>query len=78
MMTKHGAGKIKTVTTGLNGQSVEVGDDAAVIGIDKKKVSVKIGTSVISVQADDDELEAIKMMRGKKLAAYMIERVTHE
>ena len=78
MMTKHGAGKIKTVTIGLEDKSVEVGDDAAIDKIDGKRVSVKVGTSTKSVNLDDDELEVVKMMHGKKLAAYMIERVSHE
>jgi hypothetical protein len=79
MMTKHGTGKMKTVTTGLNGQSVEVDDDASIEKIEGNRVTVKVGTSSITTTLDDkDEVEVVQMMHGKKLAAYMIERVSHE
>jgi hypothetical protein len=79
MMKKGVGGKVKTVTTGVKGSSIEVGDDASIEKIDGKRVTVKVGKSSISTEfEDEDEVEVVQMMHGKKLAAYMIERVSHE
>jgi hypothetical protein len=79
MMTKRGVGKIKTVTTGAGGQAIEVSDSAEIVKSEGKNVTVKIGTSDVSVELDDkDEVEVVKMMHGRKLAAYILERGKHE
>lgn len=79
MMKKGVGGKVKTVTTGVKGSSIEIGDDTSIEKIDGKRVTVKVGKSSISTEfEDEDEVEVVQMMHGKKLAAYMIERIAHE
>ena len=75
MIVKHGAGKIKTITTTAGSQQVEVGDDARIVEEDGTNVTVKLGDTNVEIELDDDkEVKKVRKLNGRKLAAYVIKR----
>lgn len=79
MLVKHGAGKIKTVTTIAGSQEVESDDKASIVKFEGKTMTAKLGNKEFIVELGDlESIKEVKELKGKKLASYVIEKCNEQ